>query len=85
MTSMELEAYKAELAREILTTDNRNVLDEINRLLIKLKKKAAKQEEEDTISKEEILAGIDAGLKEVKLSLEGKLKMKTAKELLDEL
>ena len=69
MTSMELEAYKAELAREILT---------------KLSKKTKKKEEE-TISKEEILAGIDAGLKEVKLSQEGKLKMKTAKELLDEL
>ena len=84
MTSMELEAYKAELAREILTTNSRQVLDEVKRLLIKLNKKTKKKEEE-TISKEEILAGIDAGLKEVKLSLEGKLKMKTAKELLDEL
>ena len=28
MTSMELEAYKAELACEILTTDSRQVLDE---------------------------------------------------------
>ena len=84
MTSMELEAYKAELAREILTTDSRQVLDEVKRLLIKLSKKTKKKEEE-TISKEEILAGIDAGLKEVILSQEGKLKMKTAKELLDEL
>ena len=56
MTSMELEAYKAELAREILTTNSRNVLDEVKRLLDKLKKKAPKQEE-DTISKEEILDG----------------------------
>ena len=84
MTSMELEAYKAELAREILRTDSRQVLAEVKRLLIKLSKKTKKKEEE-TISKEEILAGIDAGLKEVKLSQEGKLKMKTAKELLDEL
>ena len=38
MTSMELEAYKAELAREILTTNSRNVLDEVKRLLDKLKK-----------------------------------------------
>ncbi len=83
MTSMELETYKAELARQILTTDSRQVLDEVKRLLTKLSKKTKKKEE--TISKEEILAGIDAGLKEVKLSLEGKLKMKTAKELLNEL
>ena len=54
MTSMELEAYKAELAREILTTDSRQVLDEVKRLLIKLSKKTKKKEEE-TISKEEIL------------------------------
>ena len=46
MTSMELEAYKAELAREILTTNSRNVLDEVKRLLDKLKKKAPKQEED---------------------------------------
>ena len=37
------------------------------------------------ITKEEILAGIDAGLREVKLTQEGKLKPKFAKELLDEL
>lgn len=39
MTSMELEAYKAELACEILTTDSRQVLDEVKRLLTKLSKK----------------------------------------------
>ena len=38
MTSMELEAYKAELAREILTTDSRQVLDEV-----KKKKRLAKK------------------------------------------
>ena len=43
MTSMELEAYKAELAREILTTDSRQVLDEVKRLLIKLSKKTKKK------------------------------------------
>ena len=36
-------------------------------------------------SKEEILAGIDAGLKEVKLSMDGKLDLKTAREFLNEL
>ena len=79
MTSMELEAYKDELAREILTTNSRNVLDEVKRLLDKLKKKAPKQEE-DTISKEEILAGIDAGLKDVKAK-----RTRPATELLREL
>ncbi len=41
--------------------------------------------EEETISKEEILAGIDAGLKEVRLTMDGKLKPKSARKLLDEL
>lgn len=79
MTSMELEAYKAELARKILTTDSRQVLDEVKRLLIKLSKKTKKKEEE-TISKEEILAGIDAGLKDIKAK-----RTRPATELLQEL
>ena len=51
----------------------------MKRLLDKLKKKAPKQEE-DTISKEEILAGIDAGLKDVKAK-----RTRPATELLREL
>ena len=43
------------------------------------------EEKVEYISKEEILAGIDAGLKEVKLTQEGKLKAKTAREFLNEL
>ena len=75
MTSMELEAYKAELACEILTTDSRQVLDEVKRLLTKLSKK-----KEETISKEEILAGIDAGLKDIKAK-----RTRPATDLLQEL
>ena len=43
------------------------------------------QIEEERIGKEEILAGIDAGLKEVKQTREGKLEEKTAREFLYEL
>lgn len=43
------------------------------------------EKEEGTISKEEVLAGIDAGLKEVKLSMDDKLEQKTAREFLNEL
>ncbi len=43
------------------------------------------QIEEESIGKEEILAGIDAGLKEVKQTQEGKLEEKTAREFLYEL
>ena len=40
---------------------------------------------EEYISKEEILAGVDAGLKELKLKREGKLKPVSAEEFLEEL
>lgn len=43
------------------------------------------EKEDEFISKEEVLAGIDAGLQEVKLTREGKLKAKTAREFLHEL
>lgn len=43
------------------------------------------QIEEESIGKEEILAGIDAGLKEVKQTREGKLEEKKAREFLYEL
>lgn len=43
------------------------------------------QIEEESIGKEEILAGIDVGLKEVKQTREGKLEEKTAREFLYEL
>jgi hypothetical protein len=45
----------------------------------------SKSSSEETISKEEILAGIDAGLKEVRLTMDGKLKPKSARESLNEL
>ena len=52
----------------------------------KLQENIREQEEEaEYISKEEILAGLDAALKELKLAREGKLKLKSAEELLEEL
>ncbi len=44
-----------------------------------------KIEEEDGPSKEEILDGIKEALEEVKLHQQGKIKLKTAQEFLDEL
>ena len=55
MTSMELEAYKAELACEILTTDSRQVLDEVKRLLTKLSKQRRKKKQ---LVKKKFLPGL---------------------------
>ena len=53
----------------------------------KLQQNIREQEEasEEYISKEEVLAGIDAGLKELKLMREGKLKAVPFDELIKEL
>ena len=47
--------------------------------------KEEEEEETEYISKEEVLAMIDSGLREVKLTHEGKLKSKSAWEFLNEL
>lgn len=63
-------------------------LSERNRIWLadKLLEGTRKEEEEtEYISKEEILAGIDAGLKELKLKKEGKLHLISARDFLKEL
>lgn len=83
MTTLELEAYKAELARQVLSIDSFEVLDAVKRTIKRMKNKVTAQEE--TISKEEILAGIREGLLEMKEARRTGKKLKTAEELLDEL
>lgn len=84
MTTMELKSLKMDLVEELLSLNDKEMLNRVKNYLKRLKKMEAEKEEE-TISKEEILAGIDAGLKEVKLSMEGKLDVKTAREFINEL
>ena len=63
-----------------LSPDNRDWL------LHKLQEDAHEREADtEYITKEEILAGIDAGLKEMKLIKEGKLKTTSFEEFLEEL
>ena len=84
MTTMELKSLKLDLVEELLSLNDKEMLNRVKNYLKRLKKMEAEKEEEE-ISKEEILAGIDAGLKEVKLSMDGKLKLRNARELLNEL
>lgn len=72
MTTMELKSLKMDLVEELLSLNDKEMLTRVKNYLKRLKKMEAEKEEEE-ISKEEILAGIDAGLKEVKLSMDGKL------------
>lgn len=83
MTTMELKSLKMDLVEELLSLNDKEMINRVKNYLKRLKKEAEKEEE--TISKEEVLAGIADGLKEVKLSMDGKLKQKTAREFLNEL
>lgn len=84
MTMMELKSLKMDLVEELLSLNDKEMLNRVKNYLKRLKKMEAEKEEEE-ITKEEVLAGIDAGLKEVKLSIEGKLEVKTAREFINEL
>ena len=83
MTTMELKSLKMDLVEELLSLNDKEMLNRVKNYLKRLKKMEAEKEEEE-ITKEEVLAGIDAGLKEVKLSMEGKLEVKTASEFINE-
>lgn len=82
MTTIELDARKARLAREILNVDSIEVLDKLQKAFNKVISKAsiAKEDATEYISKEEILAGIDAGLKDLKAG-----RKTSAREFLNEL
>ena len=84
MTTMELKSLKMDLVEELLSLNDKEMLNRVKNYLKRLKKMEAEKEEEE-ITTEEVLAGIDAGLKEVKLSMEGKLEVKTAREFINEL
>ena len=71
MTTMELKSLKMDLVEELLSLNDKEMLNRVKNYLKRLKKMEAEKEEEE-ITKEEVLAGIDAGLKEVKLSIGGK-------------
>ena len=83
MTTMELNAMRGELAREILNIESIELLQKVQRYI----KRAVKveQEEVEYIEKEEILKSIREGLSEIKEARRTGRKLMTAEELLNEL
>lgn len=83
MTTMELNAMRGELAREILNIESMELLQKVQRYI----KRAMKTEKEDVeyIEKEEILNSIREGLREMKEARLTGRKLITAEELLNEL
>ena len=83
MTTMELNAMRGELAREILNIENMELLQKVQRYL----KRAMKTEKEEVeyIEKEEILNSIREGLREIKERRRTGRQGMTLQELIDEL
>ena len=76
MTTIESDAEKAQLAREILNIENIDVVKKLKQAYRHLPAK----EESEFISKEEVLAGIESGLRDVKAG-----RKTPAREILNEL
>ena len=83
MTTMELNAMRGELAREILHIDSMDLLQKVKRYI----KRAMKTEKEEVeyIEKEEILNSIREGLREIKERRRTGRQGMTLQELIDEL
>lgn len=86
MKTMELEAGKASLVRDILIeVDDMEFLKKLQKAFNRVKSQVKKEEDIEYISKEEILEGIDAGLKEMQKRKRSGRKAKTLQTLIDEL
>ena len=83
MTTMELNAMRGELARDILNIESMELLQKVQRYL----KRAMKTEKEEVeyIEKEEILNSIREGLREIKERRRTGRQGMTLQELIDEL
>ena len=83
MTTMELNAMRGELAREILNIESVELLQKVQRYLKRVMK--PEKEELEYIEKEEILDSIREGLREIKEARRTGRKLMAAEELLNEL
>lgn len=83
--SMELDAMKAALAREILNTDNSEILKKVRKIFERARKEMGVANEEETIGKEEVLLQIEKSMREAKETRKRGTRLQTLEELIDEL
>lgn len=84
MTAMELDAYRADVAREVLNISSFSLLDKIKKLIRK-EEKAKATDEFVPRTHDELVADFKEALNEAKLNMEGKLVLPSWEEVLDEL
>lgn len=89
MTTGDLDALRVELVRDIVATDDLDVLKTVKRTftraLAKAKESVVREEQVEYITKQEILDGIREGLTEYYRAKKAGIKQKTLEEVLDEL
>ena len=86
MTPSNIQAAQNEIIRQVLNTQDINLLDRIKKLFAnKEANKVCMVQEEPSMTKEEILSGFDNALHELKSYREGKLELKPLEDLLNEL
>ena len=94
MTTMELNAMRGELAREILNIESCEMLQKLMRYFKRLQREQPSMSPvssvvaEETVpyrTKEEILAGVEQAFECAKLAREGKVQGRPIEDLLDEL
>lgn len=83
--SMELDAMKAALARDILNTDNSEILKKVRKVFERAKKELNVTTEDEVISKDEVLSQIATSLQEVKRARKRGARLQSLEELIDEL
>ncbi len=85
MTTMELDARKLRLVRDILNVEDVHIIDQLQRSFNRQVAKRSVSADTEYISKEELLAGIGQGLKEMQERKRSGKKAMTLDELIDEL
>ena len=86
MTALNIQAAQNDIIRQVLNTQDINLLDRIKKLFAnKEANKVCMVQEEPSMTKEEILSGFDNALHELKSYREGKLELKPLEDLLNEL
>jgi len=87
MTTLELDAYRANVAREVLNIDSFALLDKIKRLI---KRESVKCDTVATdnytpLSHDELVGEFKDSLEELKLNLDRKVEFRPIEELINEL
>ena len=89
MAAVDLDALRVELVRDIVATDDLDVLKAVKRTftraLAKAKESVVREEQVEYITKQEILDGIREGLTEYYRAKKAGIELPTAEELFDEL